>query len=203
MGAGNRRKLTKRQMAVLERIDRRVPIKVIAQELGVSETRINQHIRELKDYFGVASLNELVECYRAAFGEVGDGGAAEGGSAGVDAARGEATRSPLSESAYRKRQVDAGAAGGENAPRVDPGEIVLSDVMPPGEIAPWKVAHEPRIVPGALDGEHAVLMRFAAIVGIAFGILAAVVLTVTAAMALSEAMEGRAHVPVENHKLAG
>ena len=43
------RELTDRQRAVMERIDRRVPIKVIAQELGVSETRINQHIRALKD----------------------------------------------------------------------------------------------------------------------------------------------------------
>jgi len=38
------RPLTERQAAVMERVDRRVPIKVIAQELGVSETRINQHI---------------------------------------------------------------------------------------------------------------------------------------------------------------
>ena len=30
--------LTERQRDVIERIDRRVPIKVIAQELGVSET---------------------------------------------------------------------------------------------------------------------------------------------------------------------
>jgi biotin operon repressor len=33
----------------MQRIDRRVPIKVIAQELGVSETRICQQIRALKD----------------------------------------------------------------------------------------------------------------------------------------------------------
>src|SRR3546814_12649366 len=56
--------LTERQRSVLERIDRRMPIKVIAQELGVSETRINQHIRILKDIYQVESLNELVEVYR-------------------------------------------------------------------------------------------------------------------------------------------
>jgi presenilin-like A22 family membrane protease len=48
-----------------------------------------------------------------------------------------------------------------------------------------------------LDGEHAVLFRLAAILGIAFGVLAAVVLTVTAAMTISEALEGRATVPVD------
>ena len=47
-----------------------------------------------------------------------------------------------------------------------------------------------------LDGENAVWFRLAAIVGIAFGFLAAVVLTVTAAMTISEAFEGRATVPV-------
>ena len=55
------RPLTERQQAVMERIDRRMPIKVIAQELGVSETRINQHIRALKDIFEAESLGELVE----------------------------------------------------------------------------------------------------------------------------------------------
>lgn len=68
MGAAERRNLTKRQLAVLERIDRRVPIKVIALELGVSEARINQHIGALKDHYQVDSLNELVECYREEFG---------------------------------------------------------------------------------------------------------------------------------------
>ncbi len=36
MASGAARRLTDRQRAVMERIDRRVPIKVIAQELGVS-----------------------------------------------------------------------------------------------------------------------------------------------------------------------
>lgn len=61
MLSGAARRLTDRQRAVMERIDRRVPIKVIAQELGVSETRINQHIRALKDVYEAASLGELVE----------------------------------------------------------------------------------------------------------------------------------------------
>ena len=66
MSSGAAKRLTDRQRAVMERIDRRVPIKVIAQELGVSETRINQHIRALKDVYVAGSLGELVENYRAA-----------------------------------------------------------------------------------------------------------------------------------------
>ena len=48
-----------------------------------------------------------------------------------------------------------------------------------------------------LDGEHATVLRFAAIVGIAFGFLAALVLTVTAAITISEALDGRATIPVD------
>ena len=65
MESGAAKRLTDRQRAVMERIDRRVPIKVIATELGVSETRINHHIRALKDFYEAASLGELVENYRA------------------------------------------------------------------------------------------------------------------------------------------
>jgi hypothetical protein len=54
-----------------------------------------------------------------------------------------------------------------------------------------------------LDGEHAVLLRLGASVGIASGILAAVVLTVTAAMALSNAMNGKAAVSVEETQVTG
>lgn len=50
MLSGAAKRLTDRQRAVMERIDRRVPIKDIALELGVSETRINQHIRALKAF---------------------------------------------------------------------------------------------------------------------------------------------------------
>jgi len=52
--------LTDKQREVMHRIDRRMPIKLIASEMGVSETRINQHIRALKRIYDAGSLNELV-----------------------------------------------------------------------------------------------------------------------------------------------
>ncbi|WP_394729733.1 hypothetical protein [Altererythrobacter sp. GH1-8] len=175
--------LTSRQKSVMERIDRRVPIKVIANELGVSETRINQHIRALKDIYEAGSLNELVEKYRA-----------------CQRARGIVTESsPFRKSEYTKNQLPESAAL-TNELRRD-----TSTVQSAGSQAPAKLfsasgadQSEPKIVPGVLDGEHAILFRLAAIVGIAFGILAAVVLSVTAAMAISEAMDGVATIPVEN-----
>ncbi len=185
MKGDRKRPLTERQVDVIRRIDRRVPIKVIAQELGVSETRINQHIRALKDIYQVDSLNELVERYRA---EKGPETKAE---------------EALSESVYRKSQLFGAVGNREKGFRVDPGEIVINDVMPAVGFGPWSLDQEPRVVPGVLDGENAILVRLAVIVGIAFGILAAVVLTVTAAMMLSEAMDGKAAVPVENDQPAG
>lgn len=81
MPVGTTSPLTPRQQDVMERIDCRVPIKVIAQELGLSETRINQHIRALKDIYGAASLNDLVRLHREATGgddRLADGAEAEG-----------------------------------------------------------------------------------------------------------------------------
>lgn len=175
--------LTARQKSVMERIDRRVPIKVIANELGVSETRVNQHIRALKDIYEAGSLNELVESYRA-----------------YQRARGvQAENAPYRKPEYSKKQLP------EELERIEGLVRDNSTVQSAGSHAPTRLLggsgadqSEPRIVPGVLDGEHAVLFRLATIVGIAFGILAAVVLSVTAAMALSDALDGVATIPVEN-----
>jgi hypothetical protein len=205
MSSGAARRLTDRQQAVMERIDRRVPIKVIAQELGVSETRINQHIRALKDFYEAGSLGELVENYRATLpppppGADPDGAAGEealGVVADADALR------PFSEVAYTKKQIIGPAGFGDPLLRDDPGQLVMSDAMPLFDQAPWLRPGEPRVVPGVLDGEHAVLFRLGAIVGIASGILAAVVLTVTAAKTLSDATAGKATISVEQQAVAG
>lgn len=183
--------LTERQRSVMTRIDRRMPIKVIAQELGVSETRVNQHIRALKDIYGAESLGELVVRFRASEPE------ADADAAPHAEERGGGRSEGLSEAVYSKKQVPSEEVAGNDGFRGDLGELVMSDVLPFVEQAPWLRSGEPRVVPGVLDGEHAVLFRLVAIVGIAFGILAAVVLSVTAAVALSEAMDGRARVPVD------
>jgi DNA-binding CsgD family transcriptional regulator len=198
MASAAPRKLTPRQRAVLERIDRRVPIKVIAQELGVSETRINQHIRALKDIYKAESLNELVEQYRATLppGSTKD-------NAGPDQKKDkdqslEEKAKGLSEAPYKKNQIPPPGTNDESQWRADRGELVMRDVLPLIEQAPWLRTGEPKVVLGVLDGEHAVLFRLAAILGIAFGVLAAVVLTVTAGVALSEALDSMAQIPAES-----
>jgi DNA-binding CsgD family transcriptional regulator len=202
MSSGAARRLTDRQQAVMQRIDRRVPIKVIAQELGVSETRINQHIRALKDVYEAGSLGELVENYRATLPP-----APAEDVPSMRAVLGEPTDTgasgPFSEAAYTKKQIPQPAIFADQLSRDDPGRLVMSDAMPLLEQAPWLRPGEPRVVPGVLNGEHAVLFRLGAIVGIASGILAAVVLTITAARTLSEATEGKAVISVDQISATG
>lgn len=200
MSSGAARRLTDRQQAVMERIDRRVPIKVIAQELGVSETRINQHIRALKDIYDAGSLGELVENYRATITPSEADAQASAEASGLSAAE---VFGRFSEVAYNKKQINPALDPVFLSGRDDPGRLVMSDAMPLIDQAPWLRPGEPRVVPGVLDGEHAVLFRLGAIVGIASGILAAVVLTVVAAVTLSEATEGKATVSVDNVQVAG
>lgn len=200
MASGAAKRLTDRQRAVMERIDRRVPIKVIAGELGVSETRINQHIRALKDFYDAGSLGELVENYRATLSPEAAEVSAEND---LGTFADGALLKPFSEPAYTNYQINPAADLADLGERDDPGRLVMSDAVPLFEQVPWLRPGEPRVVPGVLDGEHAVLLRLGAIVGIASGILAAVVLTVTAAVALSNAMNGKAAVSVEESQVTG
>ncbi|OZA94734.1 MAG: hypothetical protein B7X57_00385 [Erythrobacter sp. 34-65-8] len=166
MPASQSPRLTEKQRAVLERLDRRVPIKVIAAELGVSESRVNQHIRALKDIYAVESLGELVERARSTGAQ------------------------PSRKPAYRNSHLPEPADLPQPEDRVAPGEFVLADVAPLAIEAPWSVQHEPRVVPGVLDGENAVLFRLAVITGLTVGIVAVVLLVMTAALTVSEALAG-------------
>lgn len=172
------RELTDRQRAVLGAIDRRLPLKSVAAELGISESRVNQHVKALKDMYGVHSLPDLVDAWRA--------GDPENFVKSIE----EPCRNP----AWRNPQVTESPFWPENESRVVPGEFVLSDASLYAIEAPW-TRNEPRVVLGALDGDNAVLLRLAVIIGLAFGILAAIVLVVTASLSLSEALEGNTAVP--------
>jgi DNA-binding CsgD family transcriptional regulator len=179
-----RRPLTKRERDVLDGIDRRLPLKLVAAELGVSESRVNQHVRALKEHYRVNTLPELIEAWRRD----------EPDFVGETAYRNSAWRIP---------QVPQGTGGGDGSDRVAPGEFVLADAAPFAIEAPWKTRIEPRVVPGMLDGDNAVLMRLALIVGLAFGLVAAIVLVVTASLSLSEALDGRVAVPESGSSPAG
>ena len=184
MTAGGPPRLTEKQNAVMERVDRRVPIKVIAGELNVSESRINQHIRKLKDAYGVSNLNDLVDAHRVYHAE-------------------ETGFPPYRNSSSIKKQLPEHEGDRPFGQRDDPGELVFSDALAFPADKAWDTPLEPQVVPGVLDGNRAVLYRLAAIIGIAFGFVAAVILVVTASVSLTEALDGEARVPVEKKTPAG
>ncbi len=180
--SGEGPKLTEKQAEVMQRIDRRMPIKVIASEMGVSETRINQHIRALKDIFSADSLNGLVEAYRAS------------GLAPTDT---EAADQPYSFSQYTKNQVPQSAPASENDGRVATFKYLPADRDEAQDSTERRAGKEPKVVPGALDGQHAVLYRLAIMIGLAIGIVAAGILILTAALGVSEVLDGKAEIPEE------
>ena len=106
---------------------------------------------------------------------------------------------PLSEDAYNFSQLPPAIFGFDSDTRDSDATVDLNDATPLIHQAPWLKPGEPKVVPGLLDGEHALTLRLAAIVGIAFGILAAGVLTAVSATMISEAFEGHAAVPVDEH----
>jgi len=188
-------KMTDRQREVMERIDRRVPIKVIAGDLKVSEARINQHIRALKDKFEVESMSELVDRYRARLDyQASTKPSAFAGFGMFD----DAESDPYRNSLYRNSQLQNPTDSDDQRFRVDPGEIVLSDAHHVLIDAPWIEPREPVVVPSKLDGQHAVLYRIGAMIGIALGIVAAVILVVLAAVTMSEVLAGKASIRL-NH----
>lgn len=168
--------LTDRQQEVLRRIDQRVPIKVIAHDLGVSEARISQHIRALKDRFEVDSLPDLVRCYRACEGYE------------------PLDETPYNKPLYNNSKLHDAPVLPDDGDRVDPGEIVFSDAHHVLIDVPWSGTREPVVVPAALDGPNAVLYRLAVMIGIAFGVIALVILVVTASLSLSTMMDGSAEL---------
>ncbi len=168
MSAAPAPSLTPRQQAVIERIDRRVPIKVIAQELGVSETRINQHIRALKDIYAAESLNELVEKHRIGQGRnPADSAESQDAAPGADAAA-------HSESLLRELiHADSGALGGD------------AQVIDPARTS----AGEPKVVPEIFDGPNGKVMRLLAIVGLAIGIIGLFFMVTAASVKLSNSLK--------------
>ena len=162
--------LSERQKQVLCLIDRRLTIKEIAGELGISETRVNQHIDNLKRRLRANTHRELAACYQQ---------------------RLAAAAGPLSISTGGKSQLPGEEEARSCPGGVADGELTFADAHAFSVEAPWARASEPRVVPPALDGQNAVLLRLALIAAMVFGILASLVLAITAADSVTQAVGGR------------
>jgi DNA-binding CsgD family transcriptional regulator len=163
--------LSERQKQVLCLIDRRLTIKEIAGELGISETRVNQHIDTLKRRLNANTHRELAACYQTRLAA--------------------AAAPPLRMPTGGKSQLPGGDEARSSPAGADSSELTFADAHAFSVEAPWTRASEPRVVPPALDGQNAVLLRLALIAAMVFGILASLVLAITAADSVTQAVGGR------------
>lgn len=163
------KELTVRQAQVLELVAKRRTLKQIADELAISESAINQHIKALKMILKVNSLPELADTFR--------------------------TLSELqSESTCRKStsRISGLSELTENSQQAlqngfEP-VVTFNDALHFHKSTPWEIATEPSIVPGVLNGTNAKLVRSALIVGISLGLFILILTGLGVAQGLTEAI---------------
>ena len=155
--------LTERQLQVLEAIAGRRTIKQISFDLGISPSRVNQYVRTLKDRFRVENLTALADLWNARH---------------FDA--------PSTKHTWTRKQLPEPPRRGHERATADAGMLRFRDA---GEVIlapPWEEQKLTRVGPGLLDGPGATARRMGFILLIAIGLPVAVVLTLSAMIALSE-----------------
>lgn len=155
-------KLSVKQREVLDRLARGQLIKTIADEMDVSETRINQHIRAIKDRLGVNDKEDLIASW-----------------IGSDRA------DPLRKAVYRKPQLPDPKQIREQGPAADAAVFRFEDAGVLALKAPWDNPEFGRVGRGRLDGPGAAAKRIGFIILVAIGLPVAVVLTLSAMIALT------------------
>ena len=174
---------TDRQIEVLSLVARRLTIKEIAAELGVSESAINQRIRTLKEKARVNTHRELAQMY-------------------LDFCAEDVPASPYfsektcSDSACRISQLEASSLiqneGTESKSR---SAFSFHDSQLFRSEAPWLEIDEPRVVPRVLDGPNAVWFRIVAIFVIAVALMVSVIVGLATLQAITNAIESGRAVP--------
>ena len=144
MGSDDRlQRLTPRQLQILDLLDRGAPLKLISAELDISQTRVNQLVRELKERLGAQSKFQLVQIYRECSG----------------------VRLACTKDAYPESALPAEGSSANSEPGTTAGEFVFSDVQGFTIEAPWQdQIAEPAVVPEMLDGPQANVRRLIAMV---------------------------------------
>ncbi|NYH96310.1 helix-turn-helix domain-containing protein [Novosphingobium marinum] len=168
--------LTPRQREIARLLEDRLTIKEIAGALDISESAVNQHVARIKLRLGVNSLREIAE-----WSETLENPAAE-----------EGCRKP----AYTKNDLPERDGTGEEKvrdARVD--MAVFHDAVTFDRYAPWERSASRSVVPRVLDGPHGTVWRIAAILGLAFGMLALVMVGLGVAQGVTEALESDGPAP--------
>lgn len=156
-------KLSDKQAEVLSRLSRRQSYKTIASEMGISLSRVNQHVRVMKDRLGVNDPAGLVELWLSANGE-------------QLSTKDACTKSQLPPDAHPRHEE--GTADAAVLTFHDAGAMALP--------APWDAPEFQRVGPGYLDGPGGSAKRIGFMLLVAMGFPVAVVATLSAMMALTE-----------------
>jgi len=166
--------LTDKQAAVLGLLANGRTTKEIATALVVSESAVNRRIELLRTRFGGITRLELARRYR-------DWRGAENAEEAGITPRVESDRQFLHLAALDQKdeQIDEDDADTE---------LAFRDSLEMSIETPWNRAEEPQVVPGVLDGDHAMLTRGAVIAIMLFAIIASLVLGLAAAKALTDAV---------------
>lgn len=165
--------LTDKQRDVLDLLANNRTTKEIAHALGSSESAVNRRIELLRSRLGGITRHELARRYREA-----KSAAEAGADRGVETAEQKLQLAESSPADHTSGQDDRGPA------------YALQDSLKIAIEAPWSQPSEPRVVPGVLDGDNAVLTRGAAIAIILAGIVASLVLALAAVQAITDALGG-------------
>lgn len=170
----NLRPLTKRQREVLEAIALRKSIKQMANDAGISESAVNQHIRALKQNFAVNSLAELAQCYR----EIGK------------VLPNETCRKPICKDTHL---VIGNDSGPDSLPDNMQPVVTFNDPLAYESPPPWALVDQPeqrlQVGPEVLNGRDANWVRAAAMVAVALGTLLVLLVGLGVAHGLSSALE--------------
>lgn len=172
--------LTPRQQEVLERVGQRHTLKEIAAHLGLSESAVNQHVRELKRKLRVNSLSELARSLRDA----------------PDLLENPTCREPTSINAHMVNADAFLSDGLLERPEADPASVTFADATW-SQTPPWVAQDMPQVVPRVLDGANAGWVRTAAMALIVMCFFMAVVVGLGAVQGLT-ALTSEWSYPVTN-----
>jgi DNA-binding CsgD family transcriptional regulator len=170
-------RVTSRRDEVLELVAKRRSLKQVATELGISESTVNYHIRALKELHRVNTLAQLADVY---------------------VSQRELTAQTDCRNSARSESAVSQILPAMEGPIPDNGEplITFNDAMDFKFDAPWTADCEPSVVPGVLDGTNAGVYRGVAIIAIAVGMLALILLGLGVAQGITAALSGVGATPV-------
>lgn len=173
--------LTEKQAATLDLLANNRTSKEIAFALGISETSVNRRIEVVRSRLGGITRHELARRYRE--------WKAAPGSEKAPVSPPESPATACVETGLHILQLaETGDVGGKQARDGEAAPASFEDPVAMAVDAPWREWKDPSIVPGVLDGENATLTRGIAIVGLLVLIVASLILVLTAAKALADAV---------------